>query len=207
MPIENIGGCFARAFARSDAAAHVAHVGISRKIRTMNLGWQRARRMLREWALLAGLMVLLHALLFLAWAALNPGRGTPIAVIVALMLAYLVGLAASLTVFYRRVRRAASPPEFRVALEQGVLTSALVLDVAPSGWRAQQGSPVSFAARPLRREYQIRLEVTPSDGDAYDVVVAEHLTSDQAPVAGAVVQIRVHPQRPEIAVLARGTAA
>ena len=43
----------------------------------MNLGWQRARRMLKEWGILAALMVLLHALLFLAWAALNPGRGTP----------------------------------------------------------------------------------------------------------------------------------
>lgn len=168
----------------------------------MNLGWQRARRMLKAWALFAGLMVLLHALLFLAWAALNPGRGTPTATIVALMLAYVIGLAAIIIVFSRRVQRAASPPEFRVARERGLAATGQVLEVAPTGWRAQQGSPVSFTWRPVRREYQFRLNVTPPGGDAYEVSIAEYLTSDRVPAAGALVPVRIHPQRPEIIVLA-----
>ena len=168
----------------------------------MNLGWQRARRMLKEWALLVGLMVLLHALLFLAWAALNPGRSTPLPLIAALMLAYVIGLAAIIIVFSRRVQRAASPPEFRVARERGVAANAQVLEVAPTGWRTKQGSSVSFTWRPIRREYQIRLKVTPPGGDAYEVSIAEYLTSDRVPEAGALVPVRIHPQRPEIIVLA-----
>lgn len=173
----------------------------------MNLGRQRARRMLKEWAILAGLMVVLHALLFLAWAALNPGRSTPIAVIVALMLAYVIGLAAIIVVFSRRIQRVASPPEFRVARERGVAASAQVLEVAPTGWHTKQGSSVSFTWRPIRREYQIRLNVTPPGGDAYEVTIAEYLTSDHVPAAGAVIPVRIHPQRPEIIVLARDAAA
>ncbi|MEO6061475.1 MAG: hypothetical protein ABIQ99_06015 [Thermoflexales bacterium] len=173
----------------------------------MNLGWQRARRMLKEWAILAGLMVLLHALLFLAWAALNPGRSTPITVIVALMLAYVIGLAAIIIVFSRRVRRADSPPEFQVARERGVAAIAQVLEIAPTGWRSKQGSSVSFTWRPIRREYQIRLNVMPSGGDAYEVTIAEYLTSDHVPAAGVLIPIRIHPQRPDIIVLARDAAA
>ena len=169
----------------------------------MNLGWQRARRMLKAWALFAGLMVLLHALLFLAWAALNPGRGTPTATIVALMLAYVIGLAAIIIVFSRRVRRAASPPEFRVARERGVAAIAQVLEVGPTGWRAKQGSSVSFTWRPIRREYQFRLSVTPPGGGAHEVSIAEYLTSDQVPALGAQIPVRIHPQLPEIVVLER----
>lgn len=167
----------------------------------MNLGWQRARRMLKEWGILAALMVLLHALLFLAWATLNPGRSTPLPLIAALMLAYVIGLAAIIIVFSRRVQRAASPPEFQVARERGVAAIAQVLDIAPTGWHAKQGSSVSFTWRPIRREYQIRLNVTPPVADAYEVSIAEYLTSDRVPAAGAVVPVRIHPQRPEIIVL------
>jgi hypothetical protein len=167
----------------------------------MNLGWQRARRMLKEWGILAGLLVLLHALLFLTWAALNPGRSTPTAPIVALMLVYVIGLAAIIIVFSRRVQRAASPPEFRLARERGVAATAQVLEVAPTGWRTKQGSSVSFTWRPIRREYQFRLNVTPPGGGAYEVSIAEFLTSDQVPAAGALVPVRIHPQRPEIIVL------
>lgn len=169
----------------------------------MNLGWQRARRILKEWGILAGLMVLLHALLVFAWAALNPGRSTPTAAIVALMLAYVIGLAAIIIVFSRRIQRAASPPEFRVARERGLAASAQVLEVAPTGWRAQQGSSVSFTWRPIRREYQFRLSVTPPGGDAYEVSIAEYLTSDQVLAVGAQIPVRIHPQRPEIVVLER----
>jgi len=167
----------------------------------VNLGRQRARRMTQEWVLLGGLIVLLHAFLFLAWAALNPGRSTPTAAIVALMLAYVIGLAAIIVVFFRRVQRAGSPPEFRVARERGLAATAQVLEIAPTGWHTKQGSSVSFTWRPIRREYQIRLNVTPPGGDAYEVNIAEYLTSDHLPAAGAVVPVRIHPQRPEIVVL------
>ena len=158
--------------------------------------------MTQEWVLLGGLIVLLHAFLFLAWAALNPGRSTPTAAIVALMLAYVIGLAAIIVVFFRRVQRAGSPPEFRVARERGLAATAQVLEIAPTGWHTKQGSSVSFTWRPIRREYQIRLKVTPPGGDAYEVSIAEYLTSDRVPEAGALVPVRIHPQRLEIIVLA-----
>ena len=88
-----------------------------------------------------------------------------------------------------------------MARERGVAAIAQVLDIAPAGWHAKQGSSVSFTWRPIRREYQIRLNVTPPVADAYEVSIAEYLTSDRVPAEGAGGPGRIHPQRPEIIVL------
>lgn len=173
----------------------------------MNLGWQRARRILKEWAILLGLFVLLHLLLFFAWATLNPGSSTSPALIITLMSAYVVTLSVILLAFYRRLQRAAWPPEFRVAREQGMATTAYVLEVAPTGWQSTQGSGTSLAWRPVKREYQIRLRVRGPNADEYEVSVAEYLTAAQVPKPGTTIPIKVHPQRPEVVVLTRDMTA
>jgi len=175
----------------------------SSKMKTGNLGWQRARRVLKEWAIVAGLLAGLHALLFLGWAALNPTRSTPAVAIVGLALTYVAGLAVIILSFIRRVQRATWPPEFREAFERGAPAIALVLDIAPTGWRSQPGSATSFAARPVRREYQMRLRVLRPGAVDYEVVVAEYLTSAQAPAEGERIPIRVHPRLPEVVALDR----
>ena len=107
----------------------------------MNLGWQRARRMLKEWGILAALMVLLHALLFLAWAALNPGRSTPLPLIAALMLAYVIGLAARVPGGARarrgRHRAGAGHCADRVARETGFLG---IVHLAPNSARVSDST-------------------------------------------------------------------
>jgi hypothetical protein len=167
----------------------------------MNLGWQRARRILKEWAILLGLFVLLHLLLFFAWVALNPSRNTPLAIIVALMIAYLIALTVILFVFYRRLQHAAWPLEFREARAQGMSATAYVLEVAPTGWRATQGFSTSFRWRPTKREYQMRLLVSGANIDEYEVVVAEYLRAAQVPEVGTTIPIKIHPHRPEVVVL------
>ncbi len=90
----------------------------------MHVGWQRARRIVKEWVLLLGLLVLLHLLLVVAWATFNPSRSTPLARIIALMAVYLVVLTGILCGFYRRLQRATWPPEFRVARARGITATA-----------------------------------------------------------------------------------
>jgi hypothetical protein len=103
---------------------------------SMNMGRQRARKIVKEWAILFGLVVLLHVLLLLGWVILNPGMGTPITLIIGIMTAYVITFAVIMVVFYLRLRRATSPPEFRVAREQGVPTTARVLEIVLIGWRS-----------------------------------------------------------------------
>jgi hypothetical protein len=173
----------------------------------MNLGWQRARRILKAWAILLGLFILLHLLLFVAWATLNPSRSTPLALIIGLMTAYLVILTVIMLDFYRRVQRAAWPPEFRMAREQGMTTTACVVEVAPTGWQSTQGSGTSFTWRPVKREYQMRLLVSGANAHEYEVIVAEYLRAAQVPKVGTTIPIKVHPQRPEVVVLIPDTTA
>jgi hypothetical protein len=168
---------------------------------SMNMGRQRARRIMKEWAILFGLLVPLHLLLFLGWVLLDPDRSTPIALMVGVMAAYTLTFTVIIVVFYLRLRRATWPPEFRVAREQGVPTTAHVLEIAPTGWRSTQGSSTSFTWRPVKGEYQMRLRVTGRGAGDYEVIVAEYLTAAQVPKIGATIPVKVHPQRPEIVVL------
>jgi hypothetical protein len=167
----------------------------------MNLGWQRARRILKEWAILLGLFVLLHLLLFFAWVALNPVGSSSLMPIIALMIAYLVLLSIIMVAFYRRVQRAAWPPEFLVAREQGITATAYVLEVAPTGWHSARGSGTSFRWRPVKQEYQMRLRVQGANAGEYEVMIAEYLRAAQVPKAGTTIPIMVHPHRPEVVVL------
>jgi hypothetical protein len=64
--------------------------------------------------------------------------------------------------------------------------------------RSKAGRSLTFG--PTRWEYSIRLRITRRDRADYEAEAVEFLTSDQIPEKGAVVPVRVHPQRPDVVV-------
>lgn len=162
---------------------------------------QRAPNIFREWAVFFGLLILLNVVLFLGWVLLEPAATRSVALIVLLMILYLVAFAIILLIFYRRVGRAHSPPEYREAREHGLPATAKVLEIQRTRWRVEPNISFSLKLRPRRWEYEIRLRVSrPGEAD-YEGMVAEFMRADQLPKQGATIPVKVHPQRPEVIVL------
>jgi hypothetical protein len=176
-----------------------------------NLGNQRFWRIMREWGILALLMIALHAVYFVGWALLSPTPNRPLAPVLVLTALYVIASAVIIVVFYRRVSRADTPVEEREARANGLPAMAKVLEIEPTGWRSSRIRSTSFAVavvfkpfrmypRRRRYEYQMRLLVT-HNGAEYEAQLAEYL-SDQIPEKGDIIPVKVHPQHPEVVVLA-----
>jgi hypothetical protein len=101
------------------------------------------------------------------------------------------------------LEKASSPPEYREAHEQGVLATAQVLEIERTRWRVRRTRNFRLQPRPAKREYQMRLRVTRPGEPDYEAWLAEFLTGHQVPKKGAIIPIKVHPQRPEIIVMPR----
>ena len=153
----------------------------------MNMS-QRARQMTKQWAILFGQLTLLHLLLFLGWIILEPVAIRATALIALLIIVYLVLSAAILVIFYRRLGQAAT---------------AKVLEIERTHWRVRRTRNFRFQPRPAKREYQMRLRVTRPGEPDYEAWLAEFLPGGQVPKKGDVIPIKVHPQRPDIIVMAR----
>ena len=165
---------------------------------------QRAPNILKEWALLFGLLILLHIALFLGWILIEPLGTQSVGLIIVLMLLYMVGFVVILFIFYRRLGRVSSPPEFREAREHGHPATAKVLEVTRTRWRTDRYINFSLKIRPRKWEYEIRLRVSrPGEAD-YEGMVAEYLRADEVPKQGATIPVKVHPQRPEVIVMVHG---
>ncbi|HEX2620956.1 MAG TPA: hypothetical protein VHL11_12435 [Phototrophicaceae bacterium] len=166
----------------------------------MNMS-QRARQMLKQWAILFGLLIVLHLLLFGGWWILEPYTARSTTPTIVLMIVYLVLLAVILLIFFRRLSDAASPVEYREAQEQGLPATAKVLKIERTRWRVKRTRNFRLQTRPQRREYLMRVRVTrPGEAD-YEASLAEFLTGDQVPKQGAVIPIKIHPQHPQVIVM------
>jgi hypothetical protein len=166
-------------------------------------GWTRARRVLKEWAWLAGALLLLHLLLFASWAALDAQRIRSLAPMLTLAGIYVVLLAVVLVVFVRRLGLANVPREIREAHECGIPATAVVLAIEKTGWRSPRSRNFKLELRPRRYAYAILLRVSRPGEPDYDARAFEYLLSAETPERGATVAVRVHPHRPEVLVLAR----
>jgi hypothetical protein len=178
-----------------------------------NLGAQRTNRMMREWGILALLMIALHVLYFGGWIILDPSPTQSLVPVLLLTAFYLIGLTALMVVFFRRFSRAHTPVEVREARASGLPATAKVLEIAPTGWTSGSTRSASlsltitfrpFAIRPRRRsrEYQMRLLISRPDAPDYEAQAAEYLVTEQTPQQGDTIPVKIHPQRPEVVVLA-----
>jgi hypothetical protein len=114
--------------------------------------------------------------------------------------AYLVLLTGTLVLGWRWIGDAHVPREYREARERGVPGTAVVLEVEATGWQSGRTGRRSLRlpARAVRHEYVLRLRLE----GTYEARTSAFLTAEEAPAAGATVAVLVHPQRPDVVVLA-----
>jgi hypothetical protein len=166
----------------------------------MNMS-QRAREMMKYWAILGGLLILLHIFLFTGWVIIEPYARRSFTPTLVLMVAYLVLFAIIGWWFYKRVGEAASPLEYAEAEEHGLSATAKVLDIKRTRWRIKRSRNWRLQLRPTRFEYQMRVRVSLDGQPDYEALVADFLTGDEVPEKGDVIPIKVHPQYPEVIVM------
>jgi hypothetical protein len=169
----------------------------------VNGGWSRGRRVMLEWAILGGALVLLHAALLAAWLLVDPKPGRPQAPIFWLMGLYIVALGILLVVFFRRLGLADTPRECREARESGRLATATVLGIDKTGWHTDRSRNFKLQLRTRRYEYRIRLRLARPDGSLYEACADEYLRGDEVPKEGVEIEVRVHPTRPDVVVVVR----
>ncbi|MBW4439071.1 MAG: hypothetical protein KME04_18175 [Pleurocapsa minor GSE-CHR-MK-17-07R] len=172
----------------------------------MNMS-QRARQVMKQWAILMGLLILLHLLVFAAWVIAEPYIMRSPAVVIPFTILYIVLLAAILLRFYVRLGRATSPPEYHEAQLHGLPASAKVLDITQTAWRVRSTINFQFQIRPNKREYQMRLFVTPPNKSGYEALMAVFLPGSQVPEKGDVILVKIHPQNPDVIVMADESSA
>jgi hypothetical protein len=89
------------------------------------------------------------------------------------------------------------------ASQHGLPGTAQVLEINWTGWRERRNAGKWLEGQFVRsREYRLRLRVAPPQGENYEVTMFIYLKNDELPERGAQVAVKIHPQRPEIVVLA-----
>lgn len=167
----------------------------------MNMS-QRARQIMKQWAFLFGQLTALHVFLFMAWIIFEPQIMRSPAITIPIAIVYIVLFAAILLRFSLLLGRATVPPQYREAQLHGLPASATVLDIQQTAWRVRATLNFKLQVRPNKREYQMRLLVTPPNKADYEALMAEFLPGDQVPDKGDVIAVKIHPQHPEIVVMA-----
>ncbi len=170
----------------------------------MNMS-QRARQIMKQWAILLGLLILLHLIVFLAWAIVEPYIMRSPAVTILFAIVYIVLLTAILLLFSQRLERATTPLEYHEAQIDGLSASAKVLDIKQTAWRVRRTLNFQFRIRPYKREYQMRLLVKPPNKSEYEALMAVFLPGSQVPHKGDIIAVKIHPQHPQIIVMAENS--
>src|SRR5687768_1515075 len=97
-----------------------------------NLGTQRSSRIMREWGILALLLIALHALYFAGFVILDPSPGRSLTPFLVLTALYMIAFTALMVVFIRRFTLAHNPREIREAHAHGIPATAKVLSIDPT---------------------------------------------------------------------------
>lgn len=164
---------------------------------------QRGPKILRQWLIFFGLMIVLQVALFLSLAALEQHIRRSPALIVVLIVPYLIALFVLLVLFFRRLGDATAPPEYREAKASGLTASAKVLEIRQTRWHTKRRTNFRLQTTPRRWEYEMRVKVSRPGQPDYEAELATYLKGSDVPKKGDVIEIKVHPQRPEVVVLAR----
>lgn len=163
-------------------------------------------RFLRYWAVIGGYIGLLFLLIVMQgiFDATNllplPVSLIPFTV---LHLLLLVG-------FFVVAIRVFNPPVYKEARKYGHPATAQVLAVKKTGWRNRMRKSSSLVVKipssghsrtPFKYEYELQLRVTPGDALPYEAKVTTFLETTEVPSPGAMVDVKIHPRRPDIVIL------
>lgn len=166
----------------------------------MNMS-QRGRQIMKEWAIVGGLLLVLHVGLFLAWWIVDPAESRAVGPVLVLVTVYLIGLCVILVVAFRRITMAGQPQVYREARAQGVPASAKVLEIKRTRWRNPRTRNLRLQVSPLRFEYEMRLRISREGVADYEAPMAEFLSGAQVPEKGDIIPVKVHPQHPDVIIM------
>jgi hypothetical protein len=155
-------------------------------------------KILLVWGLFWVLMIVLFLVYLGLWAiadSLLPYRLT-VAVVFAIL--YTVALLLLMAWFWKRLTDAHYPPDYRFAQQHGLPTRAKVVSIRRTRWKRKRSA---FSSRPTFWEYELELQVQPANGSAYHVQVAQFIHPHHIPKKGAVIEVKVHPDKPEVVYL------
>lgn len=92
--------------------------------------------------------------------------------------------------------RVFSPLSIKQAKLHGIPATAQVLEATRTKWRGRR-----FMG-PWSREYQLKLQVAPPSGAPYEVTSFAYFYAGNEPQVGSTIPVKIHPQRPNIVVVA-----
>lgn len=179
-------------------------------------------RFLKMWVIIAGYVVVSMAVIAVPAVTLR-GNDTPTTIIVTTILV-LAGLTIASAAFIVLLVRCWAPSVVRQARSAGLSTSADVIVVTATGWRTRSGGTRNGSSgwrvqqggivRPSRvpkYEYRLRVNVQPPDVhpdvQSYEAIMFSVLATDDLPKPGDRITVKVHPQRPDIVVLAENSSS
>lgn len=109
-----------------------------------------------------------------------------------------------------------SPRILRDTHEHGMVASATITELNPTGWRirgyswserkqkpmwsVEQGG-ISRSSKYRKFEYKMRVEVRRPDLPPYEAVIFQPFPKDQVPTLGDEITVKVHPERVDVVVL------
>lgn len=162
---------------------------------------QRGPKILRQWALFWGLMIVLQIAYFVALMALEREiRRTP-SLAILVTVPYLVALFALLVFFFRRLGNATEPPEYREAKANGLSATAKVLEIRQTRWHTPRRTNFRLQTTPRRWEYEMRVRISRPGLADYEAELAAYLSGSDVPKKGQIIDVKVHPQLPEVVVM------
>jgi hypothetical protein len=164
---------------------------------------QRGPKIARQWVLFFGWMIVLQIAFFLILLALEREiRRTP-ALVIFLVVPYLIALCVLMVLFFRRLGDATSPPEYREAKANGLPATAKVLEIQQTRWYTKRRTNFRLQTTPRRWEYEMRVRVSQPGLPDYQAQLAAYLEGSDVPKKGDVIAVKVHPQHPEVVVMAQ----
>lgn len=164
---------------------------------------QRGPKIARQWILFFGWMIVLQVALFLSFAALEQHIRRNTTLVLVLIVLFLIALFILMVSFFHRLGDAAAPPEYREAKANGLPAKAKVLEITRTRWHTKRTRNLRLQTTPRRWEYEMRLRVSRPGVPDYEAELAAYLSGSDVPQKGDVIDIKVHPDQPEVVVLAR----
>ena len=106
--------------------------------------------------------------------------------------------------FFWYLVRVLNPPAYRQARTQGLPATATVLDIQATGARLRRRGKIILnpAAHPAD-EYRLRVLVNGQADAPYEATVVEMIEAAKVPKQRDTIAIKVHPQHPDVVVLAK----
>lgn len=164
---------------------------------------RRGPNILKQWVIFFGLMIVLQVAFFLSIMALEQQLRRSPSLIIVLVIPYLIALFLLLFVSFRRFSDATMPPEYREAKANGVPATAEVLEIRQTRWHTKRRTNFRLQTTPRRWEYEMRLKVSRPGMPDYEAELAAYLDGSDVPKKGAVIDVKVHPEQPEVVVMAQ----